>query len=127
MASLHQLFLEQWHAERFLQMLFQLGMGISDLFQFVLAANIGMHGFALDRAGPNQSNLDDQVVELFRAQSRQGGHLCSGLDLENSDGVRPLQHFVDKRIFRRHLVQPVMHPEPLLDELEAVVQRREHA
>ena len=46
-----------------------------------------MHRTALDRAGPDQRDLHDEVVETARPQARQRRHLRPALDLEHADGV----------------------------------------
>ena len=106
---------------------FQLRVRVGDRLQAVLAADVGVHRVALDRPGPDQRDLDDQVVELARLEPGQGGHLGPGLDLEHPDGVGGAQHVVDQRVFRRDLVQAVAVAVPFLDEVEAVLQRRQHA
>ncbi len=60
-----------------------------------------MHHVALDRARAHDRNLDHQVVEILRLQSRQHRHLRAALDLEHADRVGARQHRVDFRRVRR--------------------------
>ena len=60
-----------------------------------------MHHVALDRAGADDRDLDDQVVEALRPQARQHGHLRPALDLEDAERIGPLQHVVDGRVLAR--------------------------
>ena len=57
-----------------------------------------MDHVALDRAGPHDRHLDDEVVELLGPKARQHGHLGPALDLEDAHGVGGLEHGVDGRI-----------------------------
>jgi hypothetical protein len=59
----HGLFLEERHAQRLAQHLLQLGLGIGHRLLALAPAQIGMDHVALDRAGPDDRHLDDQVVE----------------------------------------------------------------
>ena len=65
--DLHRLFLEERYAERPPKNGFHFRMIILDLLQSLAAAQIGMDHVALDRAGPDDRHLDDEVVKLFRA------------------------------------------------------------
>ena len=72
--DLHRLFLEQRHAERSFEHLFQfvggavrrMRRGIMLLVDAVAAAQIGMHHVALDRPRPHDRDLDDEIVEAAR-------------------------------------------------------------
>ncbi len=64
----HRLLLEQRHAERLAQHRLQLRwMRVVDLLDPLPAAQIGMHHVALDRSGPHDRDLDDEIVEFLRA------------------------------------------------------------
>ena len=56
-----------------------------------------MHHLADDRPGPDDRDLDDQVVEALGLHARQRRHLRARLDLEDADGVGALEHRVDRR------------------------------
>ena len=92
--QLHQLLLEQRHAERALQAPLGQRVGVGDRLLPVAAADVGMHRPALDRAGADERDLDDEVVERPRPQARQRGHLGPALDLEHADGVGAAEHVV---------------------------------
>ena len=55
------------------------------LLDAVAPAQIGMHHVALDRPRPHDRDLDDEIVERLRLQSRQHRHLRAALDLEHAD------------------------------------------
>ena len=102
--DLHRLLLEQRHAARPLQHILQFVLvampggrgGIDDGFGILVSPlEIGMHHVALDRAGANDGDLDDEIVEFLRSQSRQHRHLRAALHLEHADGVGLRQHRVD--------------------------------
>ena len=87
----------------------------------------GMHRPALDRPGPDQRHLDDQVVEHPRLQPGQRGHLRARLHLEHADGIGALQHLVHRGLGEVELGQVDVDALVLGDQVDAVVQRREHA
>jgi len=58
-----------------------------------------MNHISLDRAGPDDRDFDDQVVEFIRAQTRKHGHLGAGFDLEDADGVGIADHGVNGGVF----------------------------
>ena len=72
---LHELLLEQRHAERLLQRPLQQRVQVGELLQAVAAPDVGVHRPALDRAGTDERHLHDEVVELARPQPRERGHL----------------------------------------------------
>src|SRR6266851_9712304 len=59
---------------------------------------IRMHHVAHDGPGTDDGDLHHEVVEAFRLEARQGGHLGTALHLEDPDGVGLLEHGVDGRI-----------------------------
>ena len=81
----------------------------------------------LDGPGPDQRHLHHQVVELLRPQPGQGRHLGPRLDLEHPHRVRRLEHPVDAGVLLRDRVQRPAVPVVRLDQVEAVVQGRQHA
>src|SRR5258708_3791023 len=62
----HRLFLKQWHAERLAEDPLQFGLGINGLLLPLTAPQIGMDHVALDWAGPDNGDLDDEVIEAAR-------------------------------------------------------------
>ena len=87
---------------------------------------IGVHHVALDRAGPHDGDLDDQIIELRRLQARQHVHLRPAFDLEDADRIPPLQHAIHIRRLARHIVQRVGMPQLRLDMLERPPDTAEH-
>ena len=93
----------------------------------VAAAQIGMHHVALDRPGPHDRHFDHQVVETARPQPRQHAHLGPALDLKHAHRVGPADHVVDRRILGRNVGQRERPPVMLLDQIETLANRRQHA
>ena len=57
------LFLEDRHSQRALEHLTDCFAGVSDLLFTVTPPQVGMHHVALDRARPDDGNLDDQIIK----------------------------------------------------------------
>ena len=103
----HGLFLKQRNAEGSSKNFFQLVLVAKfriwrrnfDWLQSLLPAQIGMHHIALDGPGPDNRNLNHQIIEFFRPQSRQHRHLRAAFHLENADGVRARQHSINFVLF----------------------------
>jgi hypothetical protein len=55
---------------------------------------VRMDHAALDRPGPHDRDLDDEVVVAARQEARQHAHLRAALDLEHADGVGAADHVV---------------------------------
>ncbi len=55
--------------------------------------------------GPDDGDLDHQVVKTGRLQARQHRHLGARFDLEHPDGVGLLDHGVGFRILGRDVRQ----------------------
>ena len=86
-----------------------------------------MHHVALDRAGAHDRDLDDEIVEFLRLQPRQHRHLRAALDLEHADRVGALDHRIDLRLLRRNGRQRQALAVMLVEKLEALAQRGQHA
>ena len=97
----HRLLLEQRHAERLAEHLLQLGLGIDDRLLALAPAQIGVDHVALDRAGPDDRDLDHQIVEGARLDPRQHRHLRPALDLEHAERVGLADHGVGARVLGR--------------------------
>ena len=95
--DLHRLFLKQRHAERLAEHLLKLGRGIVDRLLAFAPAQIGMHHVALDRTGPDDRHLDDEIVEGARLEPRQHRHLRAAFDLEGAERVGLADHRVGAR------------------------------
>jgi hypothetical protein len=86
-----------------------------------------MHHVALDRAGPDDRHLDDEIEQRLGLEARQHAHLRSAFDLEDADRVRALQHLVDLGHVRRHCRNGVAHAVVALDQIEGAMDAGEHA
>ena len=93
----------------------------------VVASQERVHRAALDRAGPDQRHLDDEIVEGRRAKPGQDGHLRPGLDLEHPHGVGRADHLVDGRVLWRDRAERPLVAVERGDQVETVVQRGQHA
>ncbi len=102
-------------------------MVVGDLLLPIAAFDVRVHRPTLDGPGPDQRHLHHQVVEHPWLQPRQRGHLGAGLHLEHPDGVGPLQHLVHGRFAQVELGQVDLDALVLGDQVDGVVQRREHA
>ena len=122
----HRLLLEERHAERLVEHFLQLFGRIGDLLLAALPAEVGMHHVALDRAGADDRDLDDQVVELFRAQPRQHVHLRPALHLEHADAVGAAEHGVGLGVVLRHRLQGQRPAAVLGDQREGAADAGEH-
>ena len=85
-----------------------------------------MDGVALDRTRPDDRDLDDEIVEVWRARLRERLHLGPALDLEDPDGVGRLEHLEDLRDVLGQAVEVDAGGAVVLDELERLVDRGEH-
>ena len=85
----HRLLLEERHAERLAEHLLELGRREMHGLEALAPSQVGMHHVALDRPGPHDRHLDDEVVEGPGLQPRQHRHLRAALDLEGPDACRP--------------------------------------
>jgi hypothetical protein len=78
-------------------------MWIRDRLAPLPPLQIRMDHVADDGTGTDDRHLDDDVVELLRTQARQCRHLRARFDLEDSHGVRFLQHSINRGIVRRKM------------------------
>ena len=101
-------------------------MVVDNRVDTVAPPDVRMHRAALDGPGADQRDLDHQVVEHPRPQPRQGGHLRAGLHLEHPDRIGAGQHFVHRRFGQVQLGQVDLDAFVFGDQVDGVVQRREH-
>ena len=122
----HELFLEQRDAEGSCQGVLARRVEVGDLLLPVTTPDVGVDRSALDRTGPDEGDLDHQVVEAAGPQPGQGGHLGPALDLEHPNGVGSADHVVDGLV----LVQACQVDLGSLvggHQVQSVVQGTEHA
>ena len=75
------------------------GRLVARIFPPALAAlDVGMDGLPLDRPGPDERNLDGEIVEVLGARPEEALHLRAALDLEEPDRVGLLDLPVDVRV-----------------------------
>ena len=124
---LHPLLLEEGDAQGPLEHGLQPRIQVGDRLLAVPAPQVGVHHVPLNRAGPDEGDLDDEVVETTRPDARKRVHLGARLDLEDPDRVGRADHVVNGRIVGRepgeielHSTRPANVPDPLL-------KNREHA
>ncbi len=86
-----------------------------------------MHHVALDGTGADDGDLDDEVVEFLRFETRQHVHLRAALHLEDTDGVGFAQHVVDGGVIARHGGEVVRLAFVHADEVERLADAGEHA
>ena len=77
--------------------------------------------------GPDERDLDGEVVEVLRARAQQALHLRAALDLEVADGVGALDLLVDRRVVERDPREVDRLAAQVGDLDDAVLDRREHA
>ena len=125
--ELHDLLLEDRHAERALEHLSHTFARIGHRLQAPPAAQIRVHHAALDGAGPHDRDLDDEIEEALGREPRQHRHLRARLDLEDADRVGALDHRVRFRVPVRYVGHPERRVPPGADHLECAADRRQHA
>ena len=82
--------------------------------------DVGVHGLALDRSGPDERDLDREVVDRLGLRAEQALHLRAALDLEHADGVGRLDLGEDGGIVERdarEVDRRAVEPGDLLDAL----------
>src|SRR5690606_28735962 len=93
---LHDLFLEKRNPQSLLEDPAKLGMFVLHRLLPPPSLEIGVDHFSDDGTGPDDGDLDDEVVVAPGQQPAQHVHLGTGLDLEGSDRVRPLDHLIGR-------------------------------
>src|SRR5207244_3121775 len=104
--DLEHLVLEDDDAERLAQRFLEQRVVVLDpvvgvLAQLLAPLDVRMDGAALDRPGPDERDLDRQVVEVLRPRAQEHLHLRAALDLEDADGVGALDLVVDGPVVER--------------------------
>ena len=125
--DLHPLFLEERHAEGALEDRLERGMRVGDGFESRFAAQVGVDHVALDGAGADECDLDDEIVEAARLEAGEGVHLCAALDLEDADGVGAAEVVVDGLVGAVELAQVDGDAAGAAYVGEGVLHDREHA
>ena len=79
-----------------------------------------MHGVALHRAGPDDRDLDDEVLEALRPRLRQRLHLGAALDLEHAHRVGRLDGPIHLGVVVRKAVEVDARPRVALDPVQGI-------
>ena len=125
--DLHELLLEQRHPERPLQHRLERRVLVRDRLATRGAPDVRVHRATLDRAGADERDLDDEVVEAPRLEPGQRADLGPALDLEDADRVGPAQHVVDAGLLLGDRGQRPRLAAVLADQVERVLDGAEHA
>ena len=102
-------------------------MRIDHLFDAGATPQIRMHHRTLNRAGANDRDLDDDIVERTWLETWQRVHLRSTLDLKHTDGIGSAHIVVHGLIAGVEQCQIDRHATRLPHIHEAVLQHGEHA
>ena len=86
-----------------------------------------MHHVALDRTGPDDRHLDDEIVEGPRLHPRQHRHLRAAFDLEGAERVGLADHRVGARVLRRDGREIEIDALVLGQQIEAALHAGQHA
>ena len=86
-----------------------------------------MDHVALDRAGPDDRHLDDEIIEGARLDARQHRHLRAAFDLEDAERVGLADHRVGARILGRDGREIEIDALVLGQQIEAALHAGEHA
>src|SRR6185312_5429703 len=98
-----------------------------DVFRLLVpVCQVGMNHIALNRTWAYDRYFDDEIVIRSWFQPWQHRHLCPAFDLEYTDRVGLAQHLVDLGIFGKY-AEIALYAVMLLDQVEALAQRRQHA
>src|SRR4029450_5249973 len=94
--------------------------------ELLARVDVRVHGLALDRPGPDERDLDGEVVQVRRQRAPEALHLRAALDLERAHGVGALDLGEDVGIVEgdaREVDDLVPRARDLVD---TVLDRREH-
>ena len=96
------------------------------LAELLAPLDVRVDGAALDRPGPDERDLDRQVVEVLRPRAQEALHLGAALDLEVADGVGALDLVVDLPVVERDAGEVDRLAAQAGDLVDAVLDRGEH-
>jgi hypothetical protein len=122
-----QLLLEERHAERAREDRLERRMRIGDRRSSGATREIRMHHLSDDRTGPDDRDLDDEVVEMVGLHARERRHLRPALDLKDADRVGALEHRVDLRIVGRQMREVELDAVVRAHERDRLLERLHHA
>src|SRR5581483_10188059 len=130
--DVQHLVLEDDDPERFLQDRLEAAVRVRDVhglapYRALPCLHERMEGAGHDRAGPDKGHLDSQVLHGARLSHAQARHLGPRLDLKQADRVRLADTVEDDLVVVRDTAQVRGAAAALFDQLEAVLNERQHA
>src|SRR5688572_26121533 len=102
-------------------------MRIGDRLQSLSPREVSLEHVADDRAGPNDRDLDDDVIKSTRLRLWQECDLGAALDLKHPDRVGVLQRLVNLRVIMRDLVEIEIFAVMFTNERDRVTQHGHHS
>lgn len=105
----------------------QVGVRVGRTFPPLPSAQVGPDHVGLHRSGPEQRDLDDQILEPLGLQLLQQFALAGTLDLEAPEGVGGADEFEGRRVVVGDGLEVDLAILGARDLVEAVSDRREHA
>src|SRR5262245_35607901 len=97
----HNLLLEERNTQSFFQHRLQTWMGIFLGFLAVAAPQIGMDHSTGNGSWSYDADFNNQIIEIFRLESRQHCHLRPAFDLKDSDRIALADHIEHSRVISR--------------------------
>ncbi len=88
--------------------------------------DVRMDGLTLDRAGPDERDLDGEVVDRLWAGAEEALHLRSALDLEHAHRVGVLDLREHRRVVERDAREVDRRVVELRDPVDALLDARQH-
>src|SRR5690606_11769435 len=112
------LLLEDRHAVGAAQDRLEQRMRVRDLLPAAASLRVRMDEARLDRAGPDERDLNDDVVEPLGLRVQDRLDLRTALDLERADRITRTDHLVRLRVVDRQPVHLELLARALLDRVE---------
>ncbi len=86
-----------------------------------------MDHVALDRAGADDRDFDDEVVKFLRLQPRKHAHLRPAFDLEGAERVGALDHFEHRRVVVLEILEADADALMIVEQVERPAHAAHHA
>ncbi|MCY1169117.1 hypothetical protein D9M73_91330 [compost metagenome] len=128
--DLHHLFLEYRYAQRASERRVKcriLRLDFTAQAFDLTGFQVRVHHAALDRPRPHDGDFHHQVVIVTRLEARQHGHLRAAFNLENTNRIGRTNHVVGGRVLQRNRVHLKRAAAPLVHQMQASANRRQHA
>src|ERR1700730_16663290 len=95
-------------------------------FTALAAAQVRVNHFPDNRTWPYDGHLHDDVIETFRPEPREAGHLRTAFHLKQTDSIGALQGRVDSRVVRGEMSQVDFLLVMTADELKGLLEYGHH-